>query len=149
MKIIFLKDVSGQGKKGEVKEVSEGYAQNFLIAKGFAQAATSQIIAKVNKETKESQEKKAREIERLKNFKNDLEKRTFTLAVKVGDKGQVFGGVHEKDIHNAIVEKKITGVERNMIEIHEPIKSLGEHMVNIKLEQGIAARVKIKVEVKS
>jgi large subunit ribosomal protein L9 len=148
MKIIFVKDTPGQGKKGELKEVSDGFAQNFLIAKGFAQVATPQIIAKVEKEKKEQDSKKLKEIEKLGNLKTELEKRTFTLNVKVGEQGQVFGGVHEKEIAHAMQEKKFMEINRNMVEITAPIKTLGEHSVKVKLGTGIMANVKIMVEAK-
>ena len=146
MKVIFLKDVSGQGKRGEIKEVADGYAQNFLIAKGFASLATSEIQTKVAKETKEAQVKKHKETEKLQAFKLDLEKRVFVLKVKVGDKGQVFGGVHEKDIAKAVSEKINVKIEKNQVLILSAIKTLGEHSVKVKFANGISASIKIKVE---
>lgn len=146
MKIIFLKDVSGQGKKGEIKEVSEGFAQNFLIAKGFAQAATPQVQVKIAKEGKEAKAKQEREAARVLAMKADLEKRVFTLSVKVGEQGQVFGGLHEKDVAKAISGKLPLSIDRHQVEISSPIKTLGEHQVKIKLGTGVVASVKIKVE---
>jgi large subunit ribosomal protein L9 len=148
MKVIFIKDAPGQGKKGEIKEVAGGFAENFLIAKGFAQVATPQIIAKVEKEKKEAVMKHQKEQQALLSVKADLEKRIFTLLVKVGDKGQVFGGVHEKDIADAVNAKIVKPIDRNQVEINQAIKTLGEHMVKVKLAQGIIANVKIKVEAK-
>lgn len=152
MKVIFLKDYNAKGfpscRKGEIKEVSEGFAKNFLIAKGFAALATGQIIAKVEKEAKEAEIKKLKEIEKLRNLKNELEKRIFTLRVKVGEQGQVFGGVHEKDIAEVINAKLSGAVQHNQVEINQPIKALGEHAVRVKLAQGISANVKIRVEPK-
>lgn len=146
MKIIFLKDVGGQGRKGEVKEVSEGFAKNFLISKNLAQIATPQIIAKLEKEQREAKGKKNREAEKFKVLKNDLERRVISLLVKVGERGQVFGGVHEKEIAKAVSEKFSVSVDRHQIEIPSAIKSLGEHVVKVKLGQGIVANVKVKVE---
>ncbi len=146
MKIIFTKDSPGNGKKGEIKEVSEGYAKNFLIAKGFAQIATPQIIAKVEKEKKEARAKTDRETERLNNLKKDLEKRLFVLKVKVGEQGQVFGGVHEKDVAKSISEKLNVAIEKNQVQITSAIKSLGEHKVIVNLGGSVKALVKIKVE---
>lgn len=146
MKIIFLKDVAGQAKKGEIKEVSEGFAKNFLIARGLAQIATPQIIAKLEKEQREAEGKKNRETEKFKVLKNDLERRITSLFVKVGERGQVFGGVHEKEIAKAVSEKFSVSVDRHQIEIPSAIKSLGEHAVKVKLGQGIVANIKIKVE---
>lgn len=149
MKIIFIKDLQGSGKKGEIKDVSDGYATNFLIAKGFAKVATADIQNKIAKENKEAEIKKLKEIEKLQILKQDLEKRTFTVKVKVGDKGQVFGGVHEKDIAKVISDKTGRAVEKNQVDIGDPIKQLGEHQVKIRLAGEIIANVKFKVEAAS
>jgi large subunit ribosomal protein L9 len=146
MKVIFIKDLAGGGKKGEIKEVSDGYAQNFLIAKGFARPATAEIQAKVAKEQKEAENKKNKEIEKLNTLKHELEKRIFTFKVKVGDKGQVFGGVHEKDLAKIISDKMGVVVEKNQIQMVSAIKTLGEHMLKVKLASAIIASVKVNIE---
>ncbi len=146
MKIILLKDVAGQGRRGEIREVNDGYAKNFLIAKGFAQIATSQIQAKAAKESKEAEVKKLKEVEKLQNLKVDLEKRTFTVKVKVGDKGQIFSGVHEKDIISAMNNKMGLSLEKNQVSLEKPIKELGEHKVKLKLASGIIPIINIHVE---
>ena len=146
MKIIFLKDLAGQGKKGEIKDVSDGFARNFLTARGFAQVATPEIIARVEKENKEAEIKKLKEIEKLQTLKQNLEKRMFTVKVKVGDKGQIFSSVHEKDIAKVINDKMGTSMEKNQVELEKIIKELGEHQVKIKLAPGIIASIKINVE---
>lgn len=146
MKIIFVKELSGTGKKGEIKDVSDGYAQNFLIAKGFARLATADIQAKIVKEAQEADIKKLKDIKKLEALKAEIEKRVFTVKVKVGDKGQVFGGVHEKDVAAAISTKLNQGLEKNQVEIASPIKQIGEHLAKIKLGQGISANAKIHVE---
>ena len=146
MKVIFLKDVSGQGRRGEIKDVSEGFANNFLIAKGLAQAATAEIQAKIAKEKKESEFKQQKELSRLAQLKTEIEKRTFIVKVKVGQQGQIFGGVHEKDIASAIGGKLNRTFDKNQITIDAPIKQTGEHQVKIKLGQGIIAVAKIMVE---
>ena len=146
MKVIFIKDVPGQGRRCEIKEVSEGYASNFLIPKKFAQLATAEIQQKISKESKEAEDKKLKEIEKLQNLKQDLEKRVFTVKVKVGDKGQVFGGVHEKDIAQAVGQKTDTNIDRHQVEISAPIKQIGPHQIKLKLAGGIIANLKINVE---
>ncbi len=146
MKVIFLKDAPGQGKRGEVKEVSEGFAQNFLIPKGLAQLVTTQLQAKISKEAKEAAVKKEKEISRIQSLKAEIEKRTLTLKVNVGDKGQIFGGIHEKEIAKAISDKLKTTIEKNQVEILSTIKEIGEHKIKIKLGSGVTAAAKIKVE---
>ncbi len=146
MKVIFLKDQPGGGRRGEIKEVNEGYAKNFLIPKGFAQVATTDIQAKVAKEQKEAEAKRTKEVSRAQELKAELERRTFTVSMKVGDKGQVFSGVHDRDIAEAINRKLPATVERHQIELSRPIKDLGLHKVSIKLMPGIKAVVAVTVE---
>lgn len=146
MKVIFVKQLSGTAKAGEIKEVNDGYAKNFLIAKGFAQVVTPQIQAKVEKESKEAETKKLKEIEKLHSLKADLEKRIFSVKVKVGDKGQIFSGVHEKDVAKALNDATKGNLEKNQVELSAIIRELGEHQVKVKLASGINATVKIKVE---
>lgn len=146
MKVIFLKDTPGQGRRGEIKEVSDGYAKNFLIARGFAAVATHDIQTKVAKEEKEATQKKQKEQARAQALKQDLEKRTFTVQVKVGGKGQIFSGIHEKDIAEAVNKKSATYLEKNQIELGRPIKQIGLHTIKIKIAPGVTASVKIQVE---
>ncbi len=146
MKVIFVKDQPGGGKKGEIKEVSEGYAKNFLIAKGFAVPATAEIQARVAKEQKEAEAKLQKDHQKLENLKLDLEKRKFTVFVKVGDRGQIFSGVHDKDIADVVSKKTGVTINKNQIDLKRPIKDLGENSINIKLSSGITAKVKIIVE---
>jgi large subunit ribosomal protein L9 len=146
MKVILLKDTPKIGKKGEIKDVSEGYANNFLIPKKFATPATAQVQQKVNKEQREAQEKAAREAQKSQTLRQDLEKRTFTVKVKVGDKGQIFGGVREKDIAEAINQKMNITLEKSQIGLRQPIHAIGEHAVEINLGHQTKATVKISVE---
>lgn len=146
MKIILLKDVANIGKKGEIKEVNDGFAKNALIPKKLASIATSEIQAKVAKEAKEAEAKKQRAEQKLNNLKQDLAKRTFTIQVKVGDKGQIFGGAHEKDIISVINAKLNTNLDKNVIHLKHPLKEAGIHTVKIKLGHGIETETKINLE---
>jgi large subunit ribosomal protein L9 len=146
MKVIFLKDSPGHGRKGEIKDVSEGFAKNFLMAKKIAQLATPDIQAKIAKEQKEQEQKKQKAVLEAQNLKQDLEKRIFTLKVKVGDKGQVFGSVHNKEIAEAISEKTGKNFDKHQVEIPAPVKTLGQHKVKIKLAGNLSATVTVNVE---
>lgn len=145
MKVVFLKDASGAGRKGEVKEFSDGYARNFLIAKGFAVAASDEILRKIQNEQKQQQAKEHKEQERNLKIKNDLDKRTFAITVKVGNKGQVFGSVHEKDVADRIKEKAGYEIDKKQVTIPKHIKELGEYEIEIKLSNGVIAKPKIKL----
>lgn len=146
MKVVFIKDAPGNGRKGELKEVSDGFAKNFLIAKGFAQAVTPQLMQKLEKERKEQDQKKQKEAARQQVLKSEIEKRTFSIKVKIGDKGQVFGGVHEKEVAKLISDKLGEEVGKNQVEIKEALKTTGEHLVTVRFPGGVVAKAKINIE---
>lgn len=146
MKVILLTDVPKIGRKGEIKEVSDGFANNMLLRKGLAALATAEAQAKLAKEQKGKTEAKQKALMRAEHDKAELERRTFTVKVKVGDKGQLFSGVHEKDIAAAIFQKTKIEVDKSKIDAHHGIKQLGEHIIDIKLAPGIIAKTKINLE---
>lgn len=146
MKIVLLKDVPKIGRKGEIKEVSDGFGNNMLIRKGLAQLATKEVQEKVARENQESAQKLVKLKSQLERQKRELEKQTFTLKVKVGDKGQIFSGIHEKDIIAAVEEKAKITLDKSQIDLHSGIKSQGQHQIKLKLGQGINATLKINIE---
>jgi large subunit ribosomal protein L9 len=146
MKVIFIKDTPGQGRKGEIKEVSEGFASNFLIPKGFVQIATKQIQKQVIKEVREAQAKQSKTEAKSKALKQDLEKRTFTVRVKVGAKGQIFGGIKDKEVIDVINAKMNTQFDKTTLELPHSIKAIGMHQATIKLDQRTKAIITISIE---
>ncbi len=148
MKVILLTDVPKIGKKGDIKEVSDGYANNLLLKKGLAVPATKPAQEKLVKEQKDRAEKELRQIKRFQEWKKELEKRTFTITVKVGNKGQIFGGVHEIDIINAIYKKTKIQLERSHIDSLKGVKQLGVHQIGLRFGHGITANTNINIESK-
>ena len=146
MKVVLLKDVAKIGRRGELKEVSEGYANNFLLRQGLAAVATAAVQDQVAKEAKQSAEREEKELAKLEQLRGQLEKQNFTLKVKVGDKGQVFGGVHEKDIAAAIKGKLGADIDKSQVEAHHGIKTLGQHVITIKLGRGLNAKTTLTIE---
>lgn len=146
MKVILTKPVVGLGKTGDIKEVSDGYGINFLIKKGLARMATKEVVGKKQKEDKEAGAKAERDLDRKQKAKRDLEKQTFTFKVKVGEQGQVFAGVHEKEIADEINKKTGLSLDKSQIEARRGIKELGEHAISIKLGNGVTATTKINLE---
>lgn len=146
MKVILLKDVPKIGRRGEIKEVSAGYASNFLIRQGLAQAATAAATAKLATEKRDKDSQKARAQEQAKRQKTELEKRIFAVKVKTGDKGQIFGGVKEKDVAAAIYQKTKIQLDKSQIQIPHGIKQIGIHVITIKLTSGVSAQTKINLE---
>lgn len=146
MKIILTKDISKIGKKGQVVDVAEGYARNFLFKQNSAILATNEAIKKLENEKAQKDTKKEKQLKHFTEYKKEIEKRTFTLKVKTGQKGQVFGGVHEKDLIAVIYQKTKIQLDKSQIQPMHGIKTLGEHSITIKLGQGIVAKTKINLE---
>jgi large subunit ribosomal protein L9 len=145
MKVILLKDTPGYGKRGEVKEAADGYAKNFLIAKGFAQVATPQIIAKVQNEQKQADDKQKRHEQRLHHAQKELNGKKFEFSLKVGSGGQVFGSVHEQDIITRVKEKFDIELEKKQVTLPKGMRVVGSYPFEIKLGTGIIARPLIEI----
>ncbi|WP_261131391.1 50S ribosomal protein L9 [Bacillus sp. Marseille-Q3570] len=144
MKVIFIKDVKGKGKQGEVKNVSEGYARNYLFPNNLAKEANKGNLKTLEKK-KESEKKQAEEErhEAVK-LKDELEKLTIELSTKAGEGGRLFGSVTSKQIA-AELKKKNYKVDKRKIELSDPIRSLGYTNVPIKLHPEVTATLKVHV----
>ena len=144
MKVILLQDVSKIGRKDEVKEVSEGFARNFLFPKKLAVLATETELKKISVRKENREKESAKEQENYQKIAEQLKKITLNFKLKVGEKGQSFGSVTANDICEALKQNSIE-VEKGWIE-DEHIKTTGEKTVKIEFPQGTAGEVKIKVE---
>lgn len=147
MKVILLTDVKGQGKKNEIKEVKDGYAENFLIKKGLAIKATETNIEKVSKKVSEDALEENLLIKELGNVKNELEKETLEFKVKTGNQDRVFGSISSKQIKEKLNELGYK-IEKQNIKMDHIIDSLGIHNVEIELHKKVVATIKIKVSKK-
>lgn len=145
MKVILLKDVKGKGKKGEVKNVSDGYAHNFLFKQGLALEATpanlKTLEAKKTKEKKEAIE----ELEQSKKLKETLEQLTVELSAKAGDGGRLFGSVTSKQIAEELAKTHKIKIDKRKFELPDGIRSLGFTNVPVKLHPEVSATVKVHV----
>ncbi|MDY4187365.1 MAG: 50S ribosomal protein L9 [Candidatus Borkfalkiaceae bacterium] len=144
MKVILLADVKGTGKKGEIKEVSDGYARNMLIKKGLAKEATAVELnsLKIKREAEEFHRRE--EQKRLMELAGKLKGQTVTCKVKAGEKGKVFGSVTSAEIASCLNDMGFE-VDKKMIQ-SDSIKNLGVYDVEIRLAAGITAKIKLKVE---
>ena len=133
MEVIFIKDLRGQGKKGDIKDVKTGYAENYLIKNGYAVLKTKDSLRQLEKENKE---KKAKELKKL------IDKEVLEFQVKTGAGDKVFGSVSAKQIKDELGKKDIK-IEKNMIKMDNSISSLGFHNVEIELYPKIVATVKV------
>ena len=144
MEVIFIKDLKNQGKKGEIKQVKDGYAENFLIKNGYAVMKTKENLAKLQQEQKR---KASMDLENKKNaeaLKQELDKLVLEFKVKTGEYDKVFGSISLKQIKDEL-QKNNYKIEKSQIEIPSPIASLGFHNVYINLYPEVTATVKIHV----
>lgn len=144
MKVIFLKDVKNQGKKGEVKEVADGYGQNFLIKKGLAVMATSKSMQRLKDENEENRLQEQLNKRQCEEIKKNIEKLKLKFKVKTGSSDRVFGSVSTKSIAEELKNKGFE-VDKRKIKATSSLASLGFHNVEIELHKEVVAIIKIEL----
>jgi large subunit ribosomal protein L9 len=146
VQVLLLKDIKRLGRAGEVRAVADGYARNYLIPRGLAVAATEGAVRR-------TEVQKAIEAEREERVRSDsaalaerLSETTLTFRVKAGEKGRLYGSVTSADIAAEI--ERLTGhaVDKRKVELEEPIRLLGTHVVSLRLVQGVDCEVQVEVE---
>jgi len=145
MKVILLQDVKGKGKKGQMLEVSDGYARNFMLPKKMAIEATPDAINTMRMNDKATQERIAREKAEALAVSKKLREMTVTVMAKGGGNGRLFGAVTNQEIANAL-EKQGVKLDKRKITISDPIKNVGTYTVSCKLGYEITAPLTVKVE---
>lgn len=145
MKVIYLKDLPGQARKNEIKEVNDGFATNFLLPKKIAAIATDTVIKRLENETRQRQVKQQKIIEKSNRIKSDLDKRTFNFEARVNDQKHVYGSVSQAEIAAAISKKLNIPIDKNQIDLPKHIKELGEYTVSVKLAGNIIANPKVNL----
>ena len=145
MKVIFLEDVKGKGKKGELKDVSDGYARNFLLPKKLAVEATKSNLNDYELKQKADAKRKQEELEKAQETAKALEDKVVTVKVKTGGNGKLFGSVTNKEVAEAIVEQTKLDIDKKKVSIGDPIKMVGERTAVVKLHPKVTAEVKIKI----
>ncbi|WP_018130442.1 50S ribosomal protein L9 [Effusibacillus pohliae] len=145
MKVIFLQDVKGQGKQGEVKEVSDAYARNVLIKKGLAVEATAANLNKLEAQKRAKAKKAQEELEEARRLAAVLQETVVVVKTKAGEGGRVFGSVTSKQIAEAL-EAMDLKVDKRKILLAEPIKTLGTTVVPVKLHPEVSADLRVQVQ---
>lgn len=147
MIVILTKDVKGTGKAGDVVKVSDGYARNQLIPKGFAKEATQGNIRSLEKQKAIAAEKLAEQKAAAQAEADKLENITLTIQSKGGENGKLFGSITSKDIAEALEEQEGVKIDKKKIDMAGPIKQAGVSTVTLKLFPEVSAKLKVKVTV--
>jgi len=145
MKVIFLKDVKGKGKKGEVKNVADGYAHNFLIKQGLAQEANNANISSLDAQKKKEEKAAAQELAEAKKLKEVLDKTTVELTAKAGEGGRLFGSITTKQVAEELQKKHGIKIDKRKMELDDAIRTLGHTKVPVKLHHEVTATLTVSV----
>lgn len=144
MKVILKADVKSLGKKGDLVNTSDGYARNFLFPKGLAIEANAQAMNEFNNKETAKKFHKAEEIKAANELKDRIEGKTFKVAAKAGANGKLFGSVTAKDVSAAIKEEMCENIDKRKISMQD-IKAFGTTQIEVKVYQGITAKVFVQV----
>jgi large subunit ribosomal protein L9 len=147
VKVILTQDVSTLGKSGELKDVSDGYARNFLIPRSMAVPAAGGAYRAWQHDIASREEKRKREREDAEIAAQRIGSTTLTMGVKVGEGGKLYGSITAKDIADALARRGIN-VDRHKVDLDEPLKSLGTYKVAIRVFPGMTPEVTVAVEPK-
>ena len=146
MKVILLQDVKGKGKKGQLLEVSDGYARNYMLPKKLAIEATTDAINTMKMNDKATQERIAREKAAALEISKKLRAMTLVVKAKGGGAGRLFGSVTNQEIADALEKNGGIKLDKRKIVIADPIKAVGTYTVNCKLGYEISAPLTVKIE---
>ncbi|MFO7881779.1 MAG: 50S ribosomal protein L9 [Kosmotogaceae bacterium] len=146
MKIILKKDVPKLGNEGEIKEVSDGYARNYLIPKGLAVEATKSEMSKLNAKKEHREMKEERIREKSEELLKKVSSRHFTIKVKAGSSGKLFGSVTSADIADKIEKDTGTKIDKKYINLPENIRETGDHEVELELPGNVKGVINLTVE---
>ena len=145
MKVILLQDVKGQGKKGQLIDVSDGYARNFMLPKKLAIEATADAVNTMRMNDKAAAEKAARERAEALEISRKLREMTVTVTAKGGGAGRLFGSVTNQEIADALAKASGIKLDKRKIVLSDPIKSVGTYTVQCKLGYEITAPLTVKI----
>ena len=145
MKVIFIKDLKKQGKVDEIKEVSDGYATNFLIKNGYAVKYTKGSNERLQDDIKARNDKEAEDINEANKLKEKLAKENLVYSVKAGKDGKVFGNISTKQIHEKLTELGYK-IDKKSIKLDESLNTLGTYNVKIMLHKKVTANLKVTLK---
>ncbi len=144
MKVILLKDIKGTGKKGEVKNVSDGHARNYLIPKGLVREATTSNITEHTHQVKSKQKRDDEALAAAKELAEQIKALDLVIKMPAGDSGKLFGSVTNNDIAELLKNKGVN-IDKRKIVLKNAIKNTGDYEVKLKLYKGVAETVKLSI----
>ena len=145
MKVILLADIKGVGKKDEVINASDGYARNFLFPKNLALEANKENMAKLKSKNDAKAYQKEKDLKAAHEVAEKINSITLKLEVKAGENGKIFGGVTAKEIAENLKKEYKIDIDKKKVLLSETIKTIGVHNIEIKLYEGIIAKLKLNV----
>lgn len=145
MKVILLEDVKGTGKKGQILELSDGHAKNYLIPRKLALEATKAALNDWEKQKKTAEHKRQNDVASAQELASRIEKATVKIPMKVGDSGKMYGSVGSKEIAAALSSQTGIDIDRKKIVLDDPIKSVGETKVSVKLYSDVSAQLTVEI----
>ena len=145
MKVLLLQDVKPQGKKGDIVEVNDGYARNFLIRRGLAKEATASVINETNQRRAADEKRRKEELEAAKQAAERLNGTTVEIAIRCGENGKPFGAVTAKEIADKLAQMGYD-VDKKKVVLKDAIKMVGNYHVELKLHPGVTAKVVVAVK---
>ena len=148
MKVILLEDVKSLGKKGQIVNVSDGYARNMIIPKKLGLEATEKNLNDLKLKQKHEEKLAAKKLADAKQMASDLEQIKITVAMKAGESGKVFGSIGAKEIAQAAKDQHGLDLDKKKIQLPDPIKTFGMHEVPIKLHTQVTGRLYVLVQEK-
>jgi large subunit ribosomal protein L9 len=146
MKVILLENIENVGKKGETQDVKDGFGRNFLIPRHLAMLATKGNIEHLQAHARKLIDRRERDVKTAEATKQRLDEASLTIKHKAGQDGKLFGSVTVKELAETIKQVLDIEVDRKSIRLNEPIKMTGAYTVDVHLEKGVSARVKVEVE---
>ena len=145
MKVMLVKDVDALGRAGDVKEVADGYGRNFLLPRKLAVVAHRGIEAEAKRLRDAASKREAKDREEAQTLADEVGNKTVVLRLKVGEGDKVFGSITNADIATGLQQQHRVEVDRHKIELKEPIKSLGEHQVTLRLHRDVQVPINLIV----
>jgi large subunit ribosomal protein L9 len=145
MRVLFLKEVSGTARVGDVKEVAPGYARNYLFPKRLAVVADDKVVEQIRKREEAARRRAEKELTDARDVAQRLRKLTVTVYAKTGEGGRLFGSVTNTDVAQQLKREAGIDVDKRKIEIEPPIKSLGPHEVSVELHPEVKETLKVVV----